>query len=105
MMTFNQAKELFSKARNKVYKPLELNTRLIKLSEDCYGILLYNTVVVEIWESGMYKYKSGGWTTRTTLKRINKYGPCEVKQSKNKWYVIDSYYGWKNFEEGVRVYG
>lgn len=99
-MTFNEAKELFKTARNKsAGKPLELNTRLVKLSDDCYGIQLYNTVVVQIQENGVYILRTSGWYTRTTFKRINKYSPAKVFSRKKTIYCNQA-----EFQEGIQVY-
>lgn len=65
---------------------LENNTRLVKRGED-YAVKLHSTDVVTIHPDGTYTLRTGGWKTRTTKDRINKYAPVRIHQEDYVWYV------------------
>lgn len=86
-MNYNEAKALFSTARNKSNgKPLENNTRLVETTNG-YGIKLHNTIVVDIKSNGNYVLNTGGWYTKTTKERINSYFPFNLYTRKRIWYI------------------
>lgn len=82
-------------------KKLENNTYLVRVDADTLGVKLHNTVVVYIRRDGQYQLNSGGWRTSTTKDRINRYGPANVYQANNIWYIGDGLV----FEDNVTVSG
>jgi hypothetical protein len=110
-MTFAEAEKLYASARDKIAgKPLENNTRLVKLSDDTYGVKLHSTVVVFIHYDGTYALNTGGWRTVTTKDRINRYAPCVVYSDRGTWYVKAQGAPWKErgitgetFRDGMHV--
>jgi len=82
----------------KFSKIKENNTLLIHYADNTNAIRLHNTDVVTVNKRpfplcNTITLNSGGWKTRTTKDRINKYTPqnYEVIQRNKKWYVIDRY--------------
>lgn len=97
-MTFEQAAQLFASAR-KGYKPLENNTKLVKVDDNTFGVKLHATNVVLIHRDGTYTLNTGGWQTVTTKDRLNKYSPASVYQKNRLWYVADGH----RFAEGMKI--
>ena len=95
MLTYKNAEQMFQKARNKdrgLVLPGRLGqTRLVK-TDTGYGVKYMNTVVVHIEPGDVYTLNSDGFRTRTTKDRMNEYGPVNVHQSKNVWYIGDVVY-------------
>lgn len=78
-------------------KPLENNTRLFKRNPvshpvnnnkvEPYAVQLHSTDVVTIFPDGVYQLRSGGWETRITRDRINRYSPAKTFTRDNIMYV------------------
>lgn len=104
-MLHSRAAELFATARDKYAgKPLENNTRLVKLENGDYAIRLHWTNVVVIHADGTYTINSGGYETATTKDRINGYSPARVFQKDFCWYVANPDYNrFVNYHDGIRV--
>ena len=97
-MNHQEAKDLFSTARNKeAGKPIANNTRLFKRPNG-YAIRLHNTDVVTIHPDDTYTLCTGGWETVTTKQRINEYSPAQVYSDRKVWMV-----GGSLFESGMKV--
>ncbi|NJO65044.1 MAG: hypothetical protein HC836_45130 [Richelia sp. RM2_1_2] len=97
MMYFSKAEQLFKKARDK-YKGYCLpgrlgQTRLVKVSDDCYGVKFHQTIVVKIYRNGMYEINNGGYSTPSTKERIQQYSPAQiVGLGFERWFVTDKNY-------------
>ena len=97
-MSHALAAEEFARARNPDRgKLLERNTRLVRVDNIDYGVRLHETDIVIIHRDGTYSLFSGGWKTRTTLNRLNKYSPATITQRKGEWYA-----GVTPWNEGMR---
>jgi hypothetical protein len=98
-MNYSEAKEIFSRARNKTtgYK-LGNNTRLVE-TQGGYGVKLHNTIVVDIQSDGTYILNTGGWFTKTTKDRINSYAPVNLYTGKRIWYLSPH----QTFSDGIVV--
>lgn len=94
MMTWFKADTLFKSARNKVKgKPIGRNLRIVYIpTGDRYGIKFHNTCILIIDRQGNYAYNTDGWTTITTKKHMNTYGPAKVYQHKHIWYINGDHY-------------
>lgn len=101
-MLYQDARAKFERARDKkrgALLPGRLGaTRLIE-TDNGYGILFHQTVVVEIHPDNTYTLNSGGYHTSTTKERINLYSPVSVHQSKFVWYIDNGV----PFSDGMRV--
>lgn len=115
MLTYAEAKEMMSRARNDRRK-LENNTHLESDApkdgnyRSDYVVRLHDTDVVTLHPNGSYTLNSGGWRTVTTKDRINRYAPVAVFQRKGQWFVAahQSTGGWDfdnavPFEDGMVV--
>lgn len=97
MLTFQECQNI------KPGKRLENNTYLEKIDDNTYGVLLHQTIVVEIHRDGTYRLFTGGYMSATTKHRLNKYAPIDIWQHKGQWYYNDRPNGIKKFEEGMLV--
>jgi hypothetical protein len=69
-------------------RKLENNTYEVTYKDGCRAIRLHRTDIVTFRPDGKFAINSGGWQTRTTKHRINKYcRTIQVWASKKKWYV------------------
>jgi len=72
-------------------KKLENNTFEVKYKNGVRAIRLHYTNIVIFYPDGTTHINSGGWLTRTTKDRINKYcGFIKVWQEKGEWYVANN---------------
>jgi hypothetical protein len=62
------------------------NTHLVK-TDGGVGVRLHGTVVVDFLDSGDIVLDSGGFETRTTKDRINRYCPIGVYQHQYEWFL------------------
>lgn len=75
MLTYSEAKDLMSTARNpRAGKPLQNNTRLYERTYG-YAVKLHATDVVTVLPGNRWEISTGGWDTPTTWKRIRAYAP------------------------------
>lgn len=91
-MTYNEAKELFSRCRNKQKGYLlpgrQGSTRLFYYADrDCYTISYHNTNVVKIYSDNTYELQNRGYFTKTTKERIQTYAPVNIVTVNRQWYV------------------
>jgi hypothetical protein len=64
------------------------NTYEVTYKDGCRAIRLHRTDVVTFRPDGKFAINSGGWQTRVTKNRINKYcRTIQVWALKGKWYV------------------
>jgi len=64
------------------------NTFEVTYKDGCRAIRLHRTDVVTFRPDGSFFINTGGWLTRTTKDRINKYcKTIRVWQEKGEWYV------------------
>lgn len=69
-------------------RKLDNNTYEVTYKDGCRAIRLHRTDIVTFRPDGKFAINSGGWQTRTTKHRINKYcRTIQVWSSKKKWYV------------------
>lgn len=85
--SFSAAEEYLSGGKSKDNRPLENNTRLIRLSPDEIAVRLHDTDVVTYHRNGNIILNSGGWRTPTTKNRITAYSPAIVWSEKGVWWV------------------
>lgn len=93
MLDYKKCEEEFAKARTSVIfnvkcKKIANNTYLFK-NGDTYDIRFYSTDIVSVEKDGNYHVRNGGWWTRSTLERINKYAPVTFRQCNYDWYYND----------------
>lgn len=81
---------------------LENNTRLVKRGDDRYAVKLHGTDVVTYHADGRVTLATGGWKTRTTKNRINKYAPVRIVQRDYEWYVDG--HKWRDVRRGEGYY-
>jgi hypothetical protein len=70
-------------------RKLQNHTYVIRLDQEkgeAYGILLHDTIVVFIYENGLYRLNHGAYRTMTTRNRINDYAPGTVYSIRGNWY-------------------
>lgn len=94
MLRYQEAEDLFNKARDKsTGKPIANNTRLIRSRDfpGSYAVKLHATEVVVIHPDGTFTLQTGGWLTVTTKDRINRYAPGSVYSDRGVWYYGTSF--------------
>jgi len=87
-MKYNDAINII---KNRNSKKLENNTYLLKDGEN-FVIRLHNTDIIKITPKNHYILDNGGYLTRTTKDRLNKYLPCNIYQETGLWYISGSLY-------------
>ena len=68
------------------------NTRIDRVPGergDGYAITLHSTVIVRADSHGILTLNSGGWRTHTTMERINRYLPQDIRLTSTRglWYI------------------
>lgn len=68
------------------------------------AIVYRGTSVVTYRPDGTAVLQSRGWRTRTTLARMNQYGPVPVFQHRHEWYVQGATFDERiDYHDGMRV--
>jgi hypothetical protein len=101
LLTFQRCNDMFRKAKlcSKIGEKavrLENNTYLTR-NTDHYSVLLHWTDVVDIYPD-KWVVRHGGWMTKTTKDRIEKYAPISITQRSWLWYVHG-----EDFQNGMEV--
>lgn len=70
-------------------KKLDNNTYLHENGEDCFAIVLHDTAIVTFTKCGRVILHSGGWRTKLTKERMNRYLPpgYMVYSKRGVWYL------------------
>ena len=69
-------------------RKLENNTYEVTYKDSCRAIRLHRTDIVTFRPDGKFAINSGGWNTRITKSRINKYcNTIRIWAKQCKWYV------------------
>lgn len=96
MFTYSQAGLFIG---NHKRRKLCNNTYIEHIGNGCIGIKLHDTYIVKMYPNGDYELNSGGFRSKTTKNRINKYSPIKIYQRGFEWY-----YGNDNpFVNGMKV--
>lgn len=92
MLKYKDAMLLFSDAKDKKKgRLLEVNTRLIKGTNDNFSIVFNNAIIVKIMKDDTYTIYNWGKYHSSILKKINKYTPASLKAKKDKWILKDNF--------------
>jgi hypothetical protein len=95
--SYKELNEYLAKGKNKDNRPLENNTRVIRINEMSIGIKLHETFVLIYTDHEMLEIDTGGWQTNTTKDRMNKYQNVFRIYTKNHiWYM-----GFVNFHSEI----
>lgn len=106
-MQYEEAKDMFSTARNKdAGKPLPGQATRLHKSGDNYAVRYHKTDVVTIHPDGTYTLSLGGWNTLTTRRKMTDWSPAAVFSHKGIAHVF-----WNNdegdfkapFEDTIKV--
>lgn len=91
-LTYNKCQELYKKARwckliGQRGVRLENNTYLIHYGghNDVYTVKLHRTDIIKISKTA-WTITHGGWTTKLTADRVNKYSMIDVFRRDWEWY-------------------
>lgn len=113
MLTYEEARDLVTKARNG-RKKLENNTYLEERWNGTrdgdlprYAIRLHNTDVVTLHPDGSYTLDSGGWRTVTTKARISHYAPGTLGSDRGTWNYYPTTGDWETrytFADGMTIH-
>ena len=92
--------------RSKVNRPIENNTRVVRLNDDRIGIRLHDTDVVVFDKDGSVTLDSGGWLTVTTKDRMNRYlgDRGRIGSDRGVWFIYDR--SWEKrirYFDGIRI--
>lgn len=66
-------------------KKFENNTYIFN-RDGVFCIMYHHTDIVSVDKENTYYIENGGWFTRTTLDRMNRYLPIRFWQKNNRWY-------------------
>jgi hypothetical protein len=84
-------------------KKLARNTYLIENHTGVFGVRLHNTIIANLFANGEVVLNSGGYQTKTTKDRINKYSGFYVQQKKGVWSVWQGQRFIGLFRDGMRL--
>lgn len=87
MFTYSQAGIFIG---NHKRRKLCNNTYIEHIGNGCIGIKLHNTYVVKMYPNDDYELNTGGFRTKVTMNRMNKYSPANVYQKDYEWYVVST---------------
>jgi cellulose biosynthesis protein BcsQ len=85
-MNYERAEQIHATSRFGK-KPLGERSTWLEKDNDDYLIRYHATAIVRIHRNGLYTLQSGGWSSKTTKKRINDYSPARLFQRKQVWYL------------------
>lgn len=97
-MDYKTASELIKGGRNG-RKKLANNTYLMPVKSGI-AVRLHDTDIVTIHPNNDCTLNTGGWMTKTTKERINRYSPVLIHQTNGIWYVKGQV-----FTDGMKVSG
>jgi hypothetical protein len=106
--TFSQLARKIGESRGGEAK-LATNTTAHFLSSTKIGIKLHWTDVVIVGADGTYTLNTGGYTTKTTMDRLNGFSPAKIIQKDFAFYVMKNPSGGKGkdnlipFYDGIKV--
>lgn len=82
------------------------NTRVERISEDCYAVRLHATNIVVYYRNGRIEINSGGWQTVTTKARINdalRDVGAWITQRNHEWTLHNADGSTRYFHDGMIV--
>jgi hypothetical protein len=82
---FERAEEYLGAKSN---RPLQNNTRLVRVTTDAISVVLHNTSVVTYHRSGEFTIYGGGWNSVTTKARIREWSPIRSLYSVDGAWVV-----------------
>lgn len=89
VLSYAQAAAKLARARDKSKGArLDRNTYLRK-KEDRFVVVFYQTAVLGILKDGTYELSSGGWHTKYTRERIERFSPARIRTDNGVWFVED----------------
>lgn len=93
-LTYEKANELLQ-GRWKSSRKVDNNTYLMRCPfNDDIMLKLHKTFIITFQKDGTIKYNTGGWKTRTTKDRLNKFSNLRLWQDRGVWYFKEK---WNDF--------
>jgi hypothetical protein len=79
----------FMTERKTQFITIGLNTHVIDNGDKSYSVILHKTKILTFYKNGKIGFYNGGYATKTTLGRMNKLLPDNVRifQKDGKWYI------------------
>ena len=74
---------------NKKEKKMYANTTVINVSNAEIAVKLHDTIIVRAFNNGKFFFDTGGFQTKTTIKRMNECSPFKIFQHKFKLYIAE----------------
>lgn len=88
---FAAAEKYLVNAKNGYSRPIQNNTRLVRINADKIAVVLHDTAVVTYHRDGNFTIYGGGWNTVTTKQRIGAWSPMRVySDGHGEWVVGDT---------------
>jgi hypothetical protein len=79
-----------------------VDTEIRLLDDDDYGLFYRGTCLITFHSDNSITLFTKGWRTKTTKHRLSTFGPCNIFQRDNVWY-LHTVAGDVKFEDGMRV--
>lgn len=92
-ITFDEAEDLLEQAHSNVVL-LEIDVRLVKLAQDCYGIQFKNTYIARIRQNGVYVLNACGRMNEHIAEVFRKFTPVTLCKIGLQWF-------YKTVKEGL----
>ena len=85
---FSAAEDFLARGRNHTSRPIQNNTRLVRIDDDTIAVVLHRTAVVSYHRDGTFTLYGGGWNTVTTKQRIRSYSPSNPGSDGNGRWIV-----------------
>ena len=90
-LTYEKCSEMIKKGRAVVdgckAKKLAKNTYLY-FDGESYHVRLWNTDIVSVLPGNRWILDNGGWWTKLSSERINRYAPVQVRKDRGDWFYV-----------------
>lgn len=103
-LTYAKCTEMIKGGRSKIdnypAKKLADNTYLY-FDGESYHVRLWDTDIVSVLPGNRWILSNGGWWTKLSSERINRYAPVQVRKDRGKWFYVlgDTVFPFENGKE------
>jgi hypothetical protein len=85
-MNYRELEKLIRGKRNATRRKIANNTWGEIHTDGTITVTLHKTAIITVSPMNVATLDVGEYHTRTTMRRLNQFGPCNVYQHKKEWY-------------------
>lgn len=90
-LTYERCAEMIKKGRSTIdgcpAKKLAKNTYLY-FDGESFHVRLWNTDIVSVLPNNRWILDNGGWWTKLSSERINRYAPVQIRKDRGEWFYV-----------------